>query len=71
MDERPEIAISAENDVAAFPPVATVRAASGDVLFSPEMEGTASPLPRTAINFYVIYEIGIHFIGVCMNDKLF
>lgn len=48
VDQRPELAVAAQDDTASLAAVAAVRTAEFDELFTPEMARTGTAVPGTA-----------------------
>ena len=59
MQQRPQLGITAQDDVTAASAVTAVRTALGDVLRPVKVHRSRAAVSRCAVYLYVVYEIGI------------
>ena len=57
IDQRRQLSIGLDDDIAATTAVAAIGAAEGDELLPTEMRRTGTAVPRTGENLHVVYKV--------------
>ncbi len=66
VEQCPVIVVATQIDAASTPSVTSVGATIGLILHVAQVHGAPATFSRTAVNLYIVYEVGVHWLIGCI-----